>query len=132
MKFIWTALVPGLLLLSCNKEPGEGGKAEIRGVLTEQYFSASNNPITDPYPLPGENVYIIYGDASDGAYPDDNVDTGPGGVFRFPWLRKGTYTIFAVSECNDCEGGTTTISRTVEVGDKKEIVEFGTLAIKKY
>lgn len=120
------------LLTACNKEPGEGGKAEIRGMLTEQYFSASNNPITDPYPLPGENVYIVYGDASEGAYPDDNVDTGPGGVFRFPWLRKGTYTIFAVSECNDCEGGTTTISRTVEIGDKKEVVEFGTLAIKKY
>lgn len=132
MKLIWTALLPGLLLIGCNKEPGEGGKAEIRGVLTEQYFSGSNNPITDPYPMPGENVYIVYGDASEGAYPDDNVDTGPGGVFRFPWLRKGTYTVFAVSDCNDCEGGVTTISRTVEIGDNKEVVDLGTIAIKKY
>jgi hypothetical protein len=120
------------LLTACKKEPGEGGKAEIRGVLTEQRFSASNNPMTEPYPLPGENVYIVYGDASEGAYPDDNVDSGPGGVFRFTWLRKGTYTVFAVSECNDCVGGTTTVSRTVEISGRKEIVELGTLAIKNY
>ncbi|TXI81342.1 MAG: hypothetical protein E6Q44_04680 [Flavobacteriales bacterium] len=120
-----------LPLLACNKEPGEGGKAEIRGVLTEQRFSASNNPITDPYPLPGENVYIVYG-SGDGAFPDDNVDSGPNGEFRFTWLRKGTYTIFAVSDCNDCEGGVNAVTRTVEVTGNKQVLDLGTIAIRKY
>lgn len=119
------------ILAACNKEAGEGGRAEIRGRLTEQVFSVSNNPITDPYALPGENVYIIYG-GDDGSYPDDNVDSGPNGEFRFSWLRKGTYTIFAVSECTSCEGGVNTVSTTVEITDKKGIVDIGTLPIRKY
>ena len=120
-----------MCLVSCNKEPGIGGKAEIRGRLMEQETSDSGNPIGDPYPIIGENVYIIYGDGSDGAYPDDNVDSGPNGEFRFPWLRKGSYRIYAVSDCEDCDGGSTTVSATVEISDRKEVVEMGDLTVIK-
>lgn len=130
VRTFWLVLF-ALPILACNKEPGEGGRAEIRGFLTEQRFSASNNPITDPYPLPGENVYIVYGDGAS-AFPDDNVDSGPHGEFRFTWLRKGKYTIFAVTDCNDCEGGVSTVARTVEVTDKKEVLDIGALPIRKY
>ena len=132
MKFIWTATLPALLLLSCNKEPGEGGKAEIRGRLMEQRMSLSNNPIGDPYPLAGENIYIVYGDASEGTFPDDNVDSGPNGEFRFKWLRKGSYTVYAISECNDCGGGTQAIIFKAEIGDKKEVITTGDLTVFNY
>ncbi len=119
------------LITACNKEPGEGGKAEIRGRVIEQEYSNGGLPIGDPYPIPGNNVYIVYGDGSDGAYPDDNVDTGPNGEFRFLWLRKGTYTIYTLSDCADCEGDTKTIYARVEIGDKKEVVNTGDLLIEK-
>lgn len=125
-----------LLLSSCKKEPGIGGKAEIHGRLMEQrYLSSSHVPFGDPYPLLGEKVYIIYGDGTDAAYPDDDVDTGPDGRFRFPWLRKGSYTIYAISDCHttdaDCYSGKKTILIQTEIGDRKEVVEIGDLTIEK-
>ncbi|MBX2972629.1 MAG: lipoprotein [Flavobacteriales bacterium] len=95
MKQMLLAAGAAVLLAGCNKEPGEGGKAEIRGRVIEQLYSVSGLPIGEAYPVIGENVYIVYGGTtSEGTFPDDNVDTGPNGEFRFPWLRKGTYTIF--------------------------------------
>ena len=120
------------LITACNKEPGEGGKAEIRGRVVEQEYNNNNQPTGDPYAIPEHNVYIVYGDASDGAFADDNVDTGPNGEFRFIWLRKGTYTIYTVSECGDCDGDLKTISTRVEIGDKKEVVDLGTITIEKW
>ncbi|HRH69988.1 MAG: hypothetical protein JNL43_09100 [Flavobacteriales bacterium] len=131
MKRLLTALPILALITSCTKEPGEGGKAEIRGRVIEQEYSNGGLPIGDPYPVPGNNVYIVYGDASDGAYPDDNVDTGPNGEFRFPWLRKGTYTIYTLSDCATCDGGTKTIYATADIGDKKEVVNVGDMLIEK-
>lgn len=131
MKLTWYVVLAGLSLVACNKEPGEGGKAEIRGRLLEQLVSASGNPIGDPYPVIGENVFIIYGDATDGAFPDDNVDTGPTGEFRFSWLRKGTYTVYAISDCNECESGQIAVSRVVEIGDRKESITTGDITIER-
>lgn len=131
MKRLLLALAILALITACNKEPGEGGKAEIRGRVIEQLYSNGGLPIGDPYAVAGNNVYIIYGDATDGAYPDDNVDTGPNGEFRFIWLRKGTYTIYTLSDCADCEGGTKTIYATADIGDRKEVVNAGDLLIER-
>lgn len=131
MKHLLFAALPGLLLLACNKDAGEGGKAQITGRLLEQRVSASGNPIGDPYPALGENVYIIYGGIEGGAYPDDNVDSGPNGEFRFSWLRKGTYTVYAVSDCNDCDGGKKSVAVTVEVDDRKGSVSTGDILIER-
>jgi hypothetical protein len=120
------------LLLGCNKEPGEGGKAEIRGRVIEQLYSQSGNPIGDSYPVIGENVFIVYGETTEGTFPDDNVDTGPNGEFRFPWLRKGSYTVFVRSECRDCDGGTKAVIRTLEIGDNKDILTTGDILIERY
>lgn len=119
------------LITACNKEPGEGGKAEIRGRLMEQDYSNGGLPVGAPYPVAGNNVYIIYSDATDGAYPNDNVDSGPNGEFRFIWLRKGTYTLYALSDCANCASGTKTIYATAEIGDRKEVVIVGDLLIEK-
>ena len=130
MKYVFLAL--SLFVVACNKEPGEGGKAEIRGRVLEQRYNGSENPVGDPYPAPEQNVYIVYGGASDGFYPDDNVDTGPNGEFRFTWLRKGSYTIYTMSECDACPGQNKAVLANVEVGDKKEVVDTGILTIENY
>lgn len=125
--------IPFLALMAgCSKDPGEGGKAEIRGRILEQQFNTSGNPTGDPYPLPEQNVYIIYGDGSEGAFPDDDVDSGADGTFRFKWLRKGSYTIYVISECDDCDGGTKAIYARTEIDGRKDVMNVGDLLVENY
>jgi hypothetical protein len=117
-----------LFLTACSKEPGDGGRAEIRGAVLFQNVSSSGSPDGDPYPAVDERVYIIYGD---GQYHDDDTRTGPNGEFRFPWLRKGSYRIYAISEC-DTEGCREGIYRTAEVEGRREILSVPTITILNY
>jgi hypothetical protein len=121
------------LITGCAKEPGIGGRAEITGRVMEQHHTNSGNPVGDPYPRPGHRVYIIYGD---GNTHDDDVRTGPDGRFRFAWLRKGTYSVYTVSECDpfdeDCPGGTRVVSRAVELKDRRDQVDIGDLSIENW
>lgn len=117
-------------LFACSKEPGEGGKAEIRGVVYQQeYNENTGQPMGDPVPVGDHRVYIVYGD---GEYYDDDVRTGPDGQFRFPWLRKGTYKVYTFSECqeNMCDGDQYAIYRTVEIGGRKDVVEVPLITVE--
>ena len=119
----------GLLLLSsCRKEPGEGGRAEIRGLLYEQRY-VNGQPSGDAYPLADTRVYIIYGD---GAYHDDDTRTGPNGEFRFAWLRKGDYRLYAISECQGCPGGSEGVYLSASVNGRKDVVNVGRLTVRNY
>lgn len=124
------ALLGAVLLLSsaCNKEPGEGGRAEIRGNVYEQRYFGTGNPDGDPQPLPDHRVYIIYGD---GDFYDDDLRTGPNGLFVFRWLRKGDYRIYVVSECQG-SGCTKILSRDVTISDKKEVVNVGSFTVENW
>ena len=128
MKALMTLLTMGALLMSgCTKEPGEGGKALIRGTVLEQEYNDSNGqPVGTPYPAQEHKVYIVYGDNE---FYDDDVDTGPDGEYEFRWLRKGTYTIFVYSElCKNCND-TEVIRTTVEISDRNEVVDVPTLTV---
>ncbi len=118
-------LISALLLLTtaCKKDPGEGGKAEVRGVVLRQDVNAVGVPIGDPYPYQDTRVYIVYGDHE---YHDDDVRTGPDGKFVFRWLRKGDYTVYTYGECN-CPGKSIVVSRKVKVDGKKDLVTVPTL-----
>jgi hypothetical protein len=123
-------LLLAILLLSCNKEPGVGGKAQLLGAVYEQRYNANTGlPTGDPYPLAEQRVYIIYGD---GQYADDDVRTGPDGAFRFPWLRKGDYTIYTISECRTCPSGTKGIYRNVSIDGRKEVVSVDRITVENY
>jgi hypothetical protein len=126
----WALLGAMLFQLSCKKEPGEGGKAEIRGrVFETEYDENTGNPIGPGYFVGDHRVYIVYGDND---YYDDNVDTDPNGLFVYSWLRKGTYRIFTYSDCLTCPGDVTVLSRTVEVNENKEVVDVGTFEVEKW
>jgi len=121
-----------LLVTACNKDAGEGGKAEIHGIVYEQEYNNNTGvPIGDPYPIAEQRVYIIYGA---GDYADDDTRTEPDGTFRFPWLRKGDYQVYVVSECDpdSCDNGTQGIYASVEIGDRKEVVVMDTLLIENW
>lgn len=124
--FLLTAIA--VVSFGCKKEPGEGGKAEIRGVVLRQNVNAAGSHIGDPYPFHDTRVYIVYGDND---FHDDDVRTGPDGQYVFRWLRKGDYTIYTFGECN-CPGNSMAISHTVRVDGKKDAVTVPTITALNY
>ena len=42
----------------------------------------------------------------------------PTGRFRFPWLRRGTYRVYTISECDDYENCTEGIYETAVIDDE--------------
>lgn len=121
-------IVTALLFSACSKEPGEGGRGEIRGLVYEQRYNGSST-VGNPYPLADQRVYIVYGD---GTYADDDTRSGPSGEFRFTWLRKGDYRIYVISECNDYTNCTEGIWVNTEISSRKDVVNVGTITIRNY
>jgi hypothetical protein len=125
-----------LLLAACKKEPGEGGKSEIRGYVYEQRFNNGTcQAAGDPYPLMDARVYIIYGDHD---FYDDDVRTGPDGLFVFSWLRKGDYQVYAFGECDaGCDAGAcpnaqTAVYAAASVDGKDGVTNMGIINVKNY
>jgi len=119
-----------ILLTACSKEPGEGGRAEIRGrILEQRYSNNTQQPQGQPYAKAEQRVYIIYGD---GTYHDDDVRTGPDGTFRFPWLRKGSYNIYTISECGSYNGCTVAVGTRTNITGRKDVVDIGDLTIQNW
>jgi hypothetical protein len=125
-----TLLCATLALSGCQKEPGEGGKAEIRGkIYVVEYNDNTGLPTGNEYFAPDARVFIIYGDHD---YHDDDIRTGPDGLYVFSWLRKGRYTIFTYSECPTCPGRQEARSVTVEIKDRKEVLEVPTITVEDW
>ena len=123
-----------LLLSGCKKEPGESGKAEIRGYVYRQDINNNTGqPQGDPYPYPEARGFIAYGDND---FYDDDIRTGPDGLFVFSWLRKGNYRVFTYGECDqdpdDCPSGFTSIQFSVTINDKDEVVTVPTMTAQNW
>jgi len=84
-----------LSFFSCKKQPGEGGFASIEGKLYVKNYDASFTLLTSEYYLPGETVYIIYGE---GTEIGNTVKTSYDGSFKFNYLRKGKYQIYVLGK----------------------------------
>ncbi|HQV50628.1 MAG: hypothetical protein IPF95_18160 [Flavobacteriales bacterium] len=133
MKFIPAMALAGALLFSaCSKDPGEGGKAEVQGTIFQQEYNKNTGLIVGvPIPVAEQRVYIRYGDDT---FASDDTRTEPDGTYRFPWLRKGSYTVYTYSECqeNTCDGNQYPIYSTVEIGSRKEVVQVPLITVKWY
>ena len=96
----------GILIIfcSCEKEAGEGGTSSIEGKITANNIGAEifYNPLTSQndtlplYPVPDQDVYIIYGE---GSIYDDSFETSWDGTYRFDYLRK-ELMVFTYSDCD--------------------------------
>src|SRR6476646_3607833 len=100
-KFIFLMLISVVVLIaSCKKGPGEGGKSHVKGKIWVQDYNSLND-IYDTYHLKAEyagvdkDVYIIFGD--DVSY-GLKTKTGPDGSFQFDYLRAGKYRIYVQSK----------------------------------
>lgn len=126
----WIAALLGamvILIAGCKKEPGEGGRSEVRGYVYEQRYVAGT-PSGPKRPLPDHRVFIVYGD---GDVYDDDVRTGENGLFAFRWLRKGDYTVYIVSECGEGPGCTKIVKRRASVG-RREVVNVGEMIMENW
>ncbi len=123
---ILIALIMGIFN-SCKKEEGEGGKATIEGKLYNNLYDP-NGKFLKKEEAREDDVFIIYGD---NAVYDDQMDSDDEGSYKFQYLRKGNYTIFAYSDCNTCPSGKESVQVQVEIKDKKEVVVASDIEVVK-
>lgn len=115
--YFYLALLVSLILFSCSKEPGEGGRASIIGKVYVLEYDKSCTLIKDQYYGVDETVYIIAG--NDPSY-FQRIRTGPDGTFWFPNLRIGKYKVYALSNNCAVPGKTEPIILEVEITKKSQ------------
>ena len=128
----------GILIIfySCEKEAGEGGTSSIEGKITANNIGAeifynpliSQNDTLPLYPVPDQDVYIIYGE---GSIYDDSFETSWDGTYRFDYLRKGTYNLFTYSDCDTCDSGKLPVFWTVNITQNNKRYYIDDVIIKK-
>lgn len=132
-KFAGTILVVAILTLvitSCKKPAGEGGKASIRGSILVEDWNSGFTVKNGEYPGHDETVYIIYGD--DVSY-SDRTRANYNGEYEFKYLRKGKYKIYVYSEDKTLTtvSGEVAIVKEVEITEKKGVKTVEQIIIYK-
>jgi hypothetical protein len=106
-----------ILITSCEKDPGEGGRASIQGKIFVEDYNGNCTILLDSFYGIDEEVYIIAGD--DPSY-FERVRTGPDGTYWFPYLRKGKYKVYALSEPCGVPGEREAVVVEAEITERKE------------
>jgi len=115
-------------IIACDKTVGEGGTSSIEGIVIKQNFSNAGQ-LTSEFPAPDERVYIIYGEEND-IYNND-VNSHFDGRYRFDFLRKGKYRLFAYSECKqDTCPNIVPVFVNVEITESNQIVNAPDIFIR--
>lgn len=122
------AVIGMLMFSSCEKPEGEGGASTIVGKVIVEEYDPSFTTLIKTYYAQEERVYIIYGD--DITHSDD-VRTNFDGTYRFSFLRKGTYHIYAYSKdsTGTSESGVIPIIKTVTITSNNQVVEVEDIVI---
>ncbi|MGB1018508.1 MAG: hypothetical protein ACPGVH_05540 [Chitinophagales bacterium] len=135
MKHFVIVVVLFLLISACAKE-GKGGSAALEGKVMVRLIKKSSVGTLDTlttYEAQDEKVFIVYGDNSSF---DDDTRTSFNGNYKFDYLYKGNYSVFAYSECiflvNTCPSESYAVSETIEITDAKGITELPTIFIDNY
>lgn len=116
MKYNFLAIFSFIIIInigffSCNKNEGEGGTGTIEGkVFLVQHPDDNYNLETDTVIGAKVDVFIVFGED---IYFGNDVETNSNGVFRFEYLKKGTYTVFAYSEL--ATGERIAVSKTITI-----------------
>ncbi len=125
------------IFFSCNKDEGMGGSSSLEGYVYNIIHKDDNFSFSkDTIPAVKEDVFLIFGDDN---YFGEDTETNGEGMFRFDYLRKGTYTLYALSKYAD--GRSEAEYKTVHVGKGNNKAEdiyihtgkaYGTAMIKGY
>ncbi|TAL58778.1 MAG: hypothetical protein EPN85_10690 [Bacteroidetes bacterium] len=115
-----------VLLVSCKKGPGEGGRASIIGkVYTVNYNSTMTVAVDSGY-LGGQKVNIIYGDE---IAIGKSEDTNNEGAYEFSYLRKGKYKIYLYTKTAQNMLDSALVQEG-EITEKKQVLELPDFRIK--
>lgn len=125
MRFLILAML-SLLMLACSKDPGEGGNSTITGKVFVRDFDSEGN-LRGEYYAPKEDVFIIYGDEN---FYGDFQDTHYDGSFKFEYLYKGKYKIYAYSKCRTCPSGVEPIFLETEITESDQTITLPDLVIE--
>ncbi len=111
-----------IMILSCSKEPGEGGNSSINGSIWVKNYNSTFTVLNNEYEGTDQYVYLIYGD---GLSYSDRVKTNYEGVFEFKYLRPGKYTLYVYSKDSTLQSpsGQIPVIKEVEITDKHEELE---------
>lgn len=122
MKIIRILLTSSILLmmLSCKKEEGKGGKLSIKGSVTARYYSENLSKYTQKGPGADLDVYLVYGD---NIGIGDKTKTDYQGNFEFKYLRSGNYKVYLFSK--DTTGGSA--SEDISVVQNVDLISSVTL-----
>lgn len=91
-------VVPILFLIffnACKKEAGEGGNSRLAGKIILREYTAFPILYTETVAT-DEDVFIIYGDDDNSI--DDRTRSSYDGSYKFEFLNKGKYRIFAYTQ----------------------------------
>ena len=122
----FASLFVTIILFSCKKGPGEGGRASITGkIFSVNYNSAMTVPQDSGY-LGGQKVYIIYGDEVGVGKSQDSNNKGE---FEFTYLRKGKYKVYTYSKTTPNHLDSAVVQEG-EITDKKQVLELHDFKIK--
>jgi hypothetical protein len=98
---------PHLLLLSifvlasCNRDEGFGGSSSLEGYVYRIIHQDDNFSFhKDTFPAVREDVYLIFGEQESDFYGED-LKTDQNGMYRFDYLQKGNYIVYACSDFAD-------------------------------
>jgi hypothetical protein len=103
-----------LLLAACNKGEGLGGSSSLEGYVYQVEHTDDNFSFkTDTFPAAKKDVYLIFGD-NENDYFGDDVEANNNGLYRFDYLRKGSYIVYSYAEYAD--GRREAVVQKVKVG----------------
>ena len=118
------------LLSSCNVQEGPGGMGSISGRIFVKNYNGDFSQLKETYYAPEESVYLIYGEEK--IYGDD-VKTHFDGSFKFDYLRKGNYQVFAYSKdsTGNVASGVVPVIIDVEISSRSQEVDIGDIIVLK-
>lgn len=117
------------IVISCNKEEGEGGESTIKGRLVCRTYDKDYRVLQGESGDADEDVYIIYGDDS---MAGDKVTTSPDGYFEFNYLQKGNYTLYYYSDdSTKISTNQVAFHKNISIGSDGNTVDVGNLLTYK-
>jgi len=116
-----------LMMISCKKEPGTGGKSTIYGKVLVKEYNSTFTTLRETYYSPGIWVYLVYGDDRDYS---DRIQTGLNGTWEFKYLRPGNYKVYALSKDSTLQtNAAIPVIREVEIPSQKQDIEVPEIVI---
>lgn len=117
-----------LIFSACKKEAGEGGTSRINGRIYAKYYDKKTLDSLGEGYAPDERIYIIYGNNTS---VSNDTRSDYDGNYSFEFLHKGSYTVYAYSDCDTCGTGVQEVKVNVEITKNRQTVDAPTINIDR-